>query len=140
MLARAQAKFPAVTTEKVGLQEMAYREVFDGASCMDAMEMVFPEDWPLVLSNVYRAIKPGAHFYFTVELAAEEEIENAFAQGRQLGLPVVYGEWAHEGGYHYYPRLEQVREWLDGAQFNLIDETQGGGYHHFLVQKARNSG
>lgn len=135
MLTRAQEKFPNVPIEKVDLQEMRYREAFSGASCMDAMEMVFPEDWPLVLGNLHRAIKPKAYFYFTVEIAAEADIENAFAEGRRLGLPVVYGEWAHEGGYHYYPRIEQVKEWLQMAQFRLIDETVGDVYHHFLGRK-----
>jgi SAM-dependent methyltransferase len=81
MLARAKEKFPDVPIEKVGLQEMHYREAFDGASCMDAMEMVFPEDWLLVLNNFYGAIKPTGYLYFTVEIAGEKDIENAFAAG-----------------------------------------------------------
>jgi len=135
MLAHAQGKFPAVPVEKVGLQEMRYREAFDGAICMDAMEMVFPEDWPLVLKNLYRAIRPAGYLYFTVEIAAESDIENAFVAGQQLGLPVVYGESAHENGYHYYPKIEQVKEWVRLACFRLIDETVGEEYYHFLVQK-----
>lgn len=135
MLARAQAKFPDVPVEKVGLQEMRYQEAFDSAICMDAMEMVFPEDWLLILNNLYRAVKPAAYLYFTVEVAAEKDIENAFAAGHQLGLPLVYGEWAHEEGYHYYPKIEQVKEWLQQACFRLLDKTEGDEYHHFLVQK-----
>ena len=52
-----------------------------------------------------------------------------------MGLPVVHGESAHEGGYHYYPRIEQVKEWLHQAHFRQIDETVGDFYHHFIVQK-----
>ena len=84
-------------------------------------------------------------FYFTVEIAAEQDITKAFADGQQAGLPVVYGEWAYEGGYHgewaqdggyhYYPKIEQVKEWMQRAQFRLIDETVGDEYHHFLAQK-----
>jgi len=103
MLACAQAKFPHVPVAKVGLQELDFREAFDGAICVDALEMVFPEDWQLVLHNLHRAIRHQCYAYFTVELAAEAEVESAFAAGRALGLPVVVGEWAHEGGYHYYP-------------------------------------
>ena len=145
MLARAHKKFPEVSSEKMGLQEMRYRDAFDGAVCMDALENVFPEDWSLVLSNLYRAIKPQGYCYFTVEIAAEKDIENAFAAGQHLGLPVVYGEWAQEGGYHaewaqegfyhYYPKIEQVKEWVLRAEFHLIDETAGDEYHHFLVQR-----
>jgi SAM-dependent methyltransferase len=145
MLARARTKFPAVPSEKVGLQEMRYREAFDGAVCLDALEMVCPEDWPLVLGNLYRAIKPTGYVYFTVEIAAEQDIEHAFAEGQRLGLPVVYGEsvqesgyhaeWAQEGFYHYYPRVEQVKAWVLRAQFHLIEDAVGDEYRHFLVQK-----
>lgn len=135
MLARAQEKFPDIPTEKVGLQELHYQEAFDDAICIDALEYVFPEDWPLVLNNLYRAIKPQGRFYFTVELAEEKDIETAFTTGQQLGLPLVYGEWGHEGGYHYYPEIEQVREWARLARFRLVEEAIGDGYHHFLVQK-----
>ena len=145
MLARAHAKFPQASYEKVGLQEMNYREAFDGASCMDAMESIPPEDWPIVLSNFHRAVKPGGYFYFTVETTSEEILQEAYADAQQAGLPTVYGEWAYEGGYHgdwaqaggyhYYPKMGQVREWLEQAGFHLIDEAEGEEYHHFLVQK-----
>ena len=135
MLKRAHAKNPEVATEKVGLQEMSYQEAFAGACCMDAMEFIFPEDWLLVLSNLHRALLPGGPLYFTVEIADEQAIAQAFAAGQEMGLPVVYGEWAHEGGYHYYPRIEQVRAWIDQANFELIDEAEDDEYHHFLVHK-----
>lgn len=145
MLARAREKFPEGLLERVVLQEMDYREVFDGAVCIDALEMVAPEDWPLVLSKFYRALKPYSYFYFTVEIAAEQEIAKAFEDGQRAGLPVVYGEWAYEGGYHgewaqdggyhYYPKIEQVKAWVQRAGFHLIDEIVGSEYHHFLVQK-----
>lgn len=145
MLARAGEKFPEVPVEKVGLQEMSYQDGFDGAVCMDAMEMIPPEDWPRVLGNFYRAIKAGSYLYFTVEITSQEEIDQAFADAQRAGLPVVYGEWAYEGGfhgdwaqagaYHYYPQLEQVREWLQASGLRLVDEAEAGEYHHFLVQK-----
>ena len=136
MLARAHEKHPDVPIEKGGLQEMRYQEAFDGAVCMDALEMVFPEDWPLVLNNLYCAIKPGAYLYFTVEIAPEKDIEEAFVAGQQLGLPVVYGEWVDEEGYHFYPKIEQVREWIRLAQFHLLEEAVGYEYHHFLVRRS----
>jgi ubiquinone/menaquinone biosynthesis C-methylase UbiE len=101
MLARAHEKFPDVSLEKVGLQEMRYLNVFDGALCIDTLEMVPPEDWPNVLNNFHRALKSQGYLYFTVEIATEEDVANAYAEGRQAGLPMVYGEVALEGGYHY---------------------------------------
>jgi cyclopropane fatty-acyl-phospholipid synthase-like methyltransferase len=136
MLSRAKAKFPTVQVEQVGLQEMTYREAFDGVICVDAMEHVFPEDWPLVLGNFYRALKPQGYLYFTVEIADESEIEKAFIRGQQLGLPVVYGEGVDEDVYHYYPSLQQVREWMQQTELDLTEEGEGDGYHHFVIRKA----
>lgn len=136
MLSRAKATFPTVQMEKVGLQEVFYDEVFDGAICMDAMEHVFPEDWMLVLSNFYRALKPHGYLYFTVETADTNEIKEAFIRGQQLGLPLVFGEWADGDVYHYYPPMEQVKEWIQQAGLELMEEGEGNGYHHFVMRKA----
>jgi SAM-dependent methyltransferase len=136
MLARAREKFPEVRFEKVGLQEMPYQEVFDGTICMDALEHVCPEDWPVVLSNFQRALKGQGFLYFTVEIADEAEVKSAFDQAQGLGLPVVYGEWVNDDVYHYYPSLEQVREWVQQAGLVILKEGEGDGYHHFLMRKA----
>jgi len=135
MLSCAQAKYPDVLVEKRGLQEMIYEARFDSAICMDAMEYIPPEDWLVVLKNLYRALKPQAYLYFTVEVADEKEVEQAFTAGQALGLPVVYGEWAHEEGYHYYPPSEQVTKWIKHASFHLVAEIFGDEYQHYLVQK-----
>jgi predicted ester cyclase/SAM-dependent methyltransferase len=136
MLSRARGKFPAVPVEKTGLQEMTHIDAFDAAVCMDAMENIFPEDWLPVLRNLHRAIKPGGMLYFTVELLPEQELEGAFEAAQGAGLPILYGEWAPEGRYHYYPKITLVKAWLAQAGFRLIDETNGEDYHHFLIKKA----
>ena len=135
MLARAKEKFPLVQFEKVGLQEMSFENVFDGAICMDAMEHVCPEDWTLILGNFQRALKRHGYLYFTVELQEEAEVKAAFDEAQQLGLPVVYGEWINEGVYHYYPSLERVREWVQRVGFSILEEGEGDMYHHFLTRK-----
>jgi 2-polyprenyl-3-methyl-5-hydroxy-6-metoxy-1,4-benzoquinol methylase len=135
MLLQAKAKHPDVGVMKLDMQEMTYQETFDGAICMDAMEFVFPEDWPLVLCNLQKAIKPNCPLYFTVEIADEADVDIAFKKGKELGLPVEYGEWAHEGGYHYYPRIDQVKEWISRTGFQLFEEAFGDEYQHFLVIK-----
>lgn len=139
MLAHAKARFPSVQFEKVGLQEMAYQELFDGAICMDAMENVPPEDWPLVLNNFHRALKQHGYFYFTaetIENADENEIKQAFERAQQAGLPVVYGEWPDESVYHYHPTNSQVKEWAQQAGFEILKEGNGEiWYYHILVRK-----
>ena len=139
MLERAKAKFPTVQFEKMGLQEMAFQEVFDGAICMDAMENVPPEDWSLVLNNFHRALKPHGYFYFTaetIENANEEEIKQAFERAQQAGLPVVYGEYPDEEVYHYHPTGQQVREWTQQAGFEILKDGDGEiWYYHILLRK-----
>ena len=135
MLDHAKVKFPSVHVEKIGLQEMDFQEMFDGAICMDAMENVSPEDWSLILNNFHQALKPDGYFYFTVELADHNEVEQAFLQGQEQGLPIVHGEWVNDGVYHYYPAMSQVREWLQQAVFEIVEEGEGDGYHHFITHK-----
>ena len=146
MLAHARARFPNVQFEKVGLQEMAYREAFDGVICMDAMKYVCPEDWPLVLGNFYRALKQGGYLYFaaeTIENADENQIRQAFEKAQQAGLPVVYGERPGErpGVYHYYPTNQQVMEWTRQTGFEVLEEGNGEiYYYHMLARKVSERG
>jgi ubiquinone/menaquinone biosynthesis C-methylase UbiE len=136
MLDQARTKYPSVHFEKVGLQEMTFQDVFDGAICMDALEHVCPEDWPPILHNFHRALKTSGIFYFTVEIADENDVELAFRQGQELGLPMVHGEWwINTELYHYYPSMAQVRDWLQQAGFEIIEEGEGDGYHHFIARR-----
>lgn len=137
VLARAREhfppeQFPQLRYEKVGLQEMDFHEEFDGAICMDAMEHICPEDWPVILRNFSRALKPGAPLYLTADMREAAEIEAAYRNALGMGLPVIYGEIADEveaayqqalaGGeildqcvYHFCPSLEQIQAWLEQA-------------------------
>ena len=139
MLEIAKTRFPNVQFEKVGLQEITYQKIFDGVICMDAMENVCPEDWPLVLINFHRALKHHGYLYFTaetIENADENEIQQAFVRAQRAGLPVVYGEWPDEGVYHYHPTNQQVKEWAQQAGFKIIKEGNGEiWYYHILVRK-----
>ena len=135
MLRLAALKHPGVPTEKTGLQEMTHVSEFLAAMCVDAMENVCPEDWPLVLGNLASALKNGGHLYLTVEVIAQDELEDAYRKAREMGLPVVFGEYAHHGGYHYYPEPGQVEKWLSGAGFEIIEKGLGDGYLHYLLRK-----
>jgi 2-polyprenyl-3-methyl-5-hydroxy-6-metoxy-1,4-benzoquinol methylase len=158
MLARAREHFPEVQYKKMGLQEMDFREAFDGIICMDAMEHVCPEDWPGILRRFQEALKPGGVLYFTVDLAEGDDVEAAYERAKALGLPVVFGEVADKvdeayeqmkalgavavpdeladaAVYHYHPSLEQVRTWVRQAGMAIDDEGTGNGYEHFVVRK-----
>jgi ubiquinone/menaquinone biosynthesis C-methylase UbiE len=139
MLDRARVKFPEVPFEKIGLQEMAYHEVFDSATCMDAMENIPPEDWPFVLGNFHQALKEEGYLYFTAETlenADENGVRQAFERFQQAGLPIVYGEWPDEEVYHYHPTRQQVREWTQEAGFEIIKDDNGEiWYYHILVRR-----
>jgi hypothetical protein len=136
MPARARAKFPHVGVKKIGLQEMRFRYAFHGMLCVDAMEYVFPEDWPLVLRNFHRALKRGGHINLTVELPEGEDAEQAYQGGLAMGLPVLPGECGNEDGYHYHPAISQVRAWLREAHFSILEEAAGDAHQHFLLRRA----
>ena len=134
MLRRAQARFPGVPVEKLGLQGLAHADAFDGVVCIDALELLPPEDWPRVLANFHRALSAGGVLYFTVELP-EDDLAEVFQAAVAAGLPVAEGEYVKEGGYHYYPPIARVRSWLDAAGFDILEEAVGDGYHHLLARK-----
>jgi SAM-dependent methyltransferase len=155
MLARAREHFPEARYEKIGLQEMDFREEFDGAICMDAMEHICPEDWPVILRGFQAALKPGGVLYFTFwprELAGTDKVEESYKRAKRQGLPVVFGEVADqveeahkraivsgeatdESVYHYCPSLKQVREWIGQAELAIEEEGTGDDYEHFVVRK-----
>jgi len=140
MLAQTQARGIAVALHQVGLQELVFEEEFDAAMTVDAMENVFPEDWPAVLANLRRAVRQGGHLYLTVEEVPETDLEEAFADLRARGLPVVRGE-VIEGdvaGYHFYPGRDHVAEWLKAAGLEIVEQEtealEGWGYWHLLLR------
>ena len=143
MLGQARRRGLAERLEQIGLQEMAFDAEFDGAMTIDAMENVPPEDWPLVIGNLRRAVKPGAHLYMTVEEVDDAEIEAAWDLNRERGLPAVRGEVidGDTAGYHYYPGRDRVREWLTAEGLELLDEAtdqeDGWAYWHLFVMASR---
>ena len=141
MLARARARFPAVPLERVGLQELDFTGEFDAVMCVDAMENVPPEDWPKVVANLRRALRPGGQLYLTVEEVDDQELERALADATAQGLPVVRGELTERGaGYHYYPSRGQVAGWLCDAGLAVVAEGDNVGdgysYWHLLTRPA----
>lgn len=139
MLAQARARGLANELEHSSLQDLQYEDAFDGVITVDAMENVPPEDWPVVLANLQRAVRPGGFLYITVEEIERSEVENAFATLSARGAPSVLGEVV-EGdvaGYHYYPERTQVIDWLEAEGLAIVDEDfqqeDGWGYRHFLL-------
>jgi cyclopropane fatty-acyl-phospholipid synthase-like methyltransferase len=145
-LTRARQKFPHVSTEKHDLQELPYRQEFDGVMCIDAMEFVPPEDWPVVMARFRQATRSDGWLYLTIELAPDKELTLATEKARRSGLPVVSGEalWDDPDGayYHYYPSIPRVRAWLADAGFKIEEEVEGPredegyAYHHVLARLA----
>jgi SAM-dependent methyltransferase len=140
MLRQARAKGIASRLERAGLQELTFNAEFDGAMTVDAMENVPPEDWPLVLANLHRAVRPGGHLYLTVEEIDTAVIDAAFADSTATGLPAIRGE-VIEGdtaGYHYDPARDQVLRWLDEEGLTVVaegfDQEDGWGYRHLLLR------
>lgn len=140
MLEQARAKGIAVALHQVGLQELPFDAEFDAAMTVDAMENVFPEDWPTVLANLRRAVRAGGHLYLTVEEVDESVIDEAFVDLSARGLPVVRGEVVDGdvAGYHFYPGRDQVARWLEMEGLERVDEAtethEDWGYWHLLLR------
>jgi len=141
MLAQARARGIAYSLEQNTLQDLSYVGEFDAVMTVDAMENVPPEDWPSVLANLSRAVRPGGHLYMTVEEVGQTHIEQAFRSLSARGVPAVLGEIT-EGdvaGYHYYPGRERVIGWFAAAGLAVVDEVykqeDGWGYRHFLLRR-----
>ena len=169
MLARArehfpEAQYPQLRYEKMGLQEMAFTEAFDGIICMDAMEHICPEDYPGILRAFQEALKPGGVLYFTADttdtaVLDEVDVAVAYERARKCGLPVVPGEavdgideayeqvtrlgqpvpgdLSDRAVYHYFPPVEQVRIWIDQAGLAIEEEGMGSAWQHFLTRNIR---
>lgn len=146
MLRQAEARGLAARLEHVGLQELSFVDEFDGAITVDAMEHIPPEDWPLVLENLARAVRPGRHLYLTVEEIDDAAIDESFAAAQSGHVPAVRGEVTEgdTGGYHYYPGRERVRVWLAGHSLEVVDEADdpldGWGYWHLLLRTPMSGG
>jgi SAM-dependent methyltransferase len=167
LLARAREHFageryPRLRYQKTGLQEMDFRAAFDGATCIEAMEHIPPEDYPGILRGFREALKPGGLLYLTVETeetAVEdgEDLDEAYAKASDQGLPVVPGEVvdefdsaypqamsreevpdevSHNAVYRYYPALNLVRAWIRQAGLTTVEEGHGGALHHFILRRA----
>jgi SAM-dependent methyltransferase len=139
MLEQARQRNLAEDLRELGLQEMAFDGVFDAAMAVDAMENIPPEDWPVVIRNLRRAVRAGGNLYITVEEIDEEEIETAWRENRDLGIPAVRGE-VIEGdtaGYHYYPGRPRVLEWLAAEGLEVVEEASdpkdGWVYWHLFL-------
>jgi SAM-dependent methyltransferase len=141
----ARGKHPEIQVLRHQLQELRFSDAFDGVLCIDAMEFVPPEDWPVVLGRFREALHPGGALYLTVELHDADELRRVTERARRAGHPVVEGEvlWQDEGGdyYHHHPLLELVRAWLDDQAFTVTEEREGPwdegyAYHHLLCRLA----
>lgn len=140
MLAQAEGRGIAFSLERTALQDMSYEQDFDAVITVDAMENIPPEDWPLVLANLHRAVRPGGLMYMTVEEVRQSHIDWAFESLRARGLPAVRGELVEgdAAGYHYYPGRDQAVEWMRHEGLTIVDEAfrweNGWGYRHFLLR------
>jgi cyclopropane fatty-acyl-phospholipid synthase-like methyltransferase len=136
MLEVAHAKHPDVAYCELALQDLAtatdLHARFHGLMCVDAMEWVGREDWPLVLAGFHHVLRPGGWAYLAIEIPEDKDIE-------LLAGPVpeeqVRGEIVGDGGFYaYFPLPEDIAGWLTEAGFSASSEHSGDGYRHLLLQ------
>jgi SAM-dependent methyltransferase len=135
MLEVAKHQRPTVPVIHASLQDIAssieVTRPLDGLLCVDAMENVGPEDWPVVLDGLASVLRPGAPAYVTVELPEGDITMDAEAES----APLVDGEVLEDGAYHFCPSPDAARAWLLEHRFRAWSETEGDGYHHFLLTR-----
>jgi len=140
MLARARARGIAFSLQRTPLQDLPYAARFDAVLTIEAMQHIPPEDWPGVLADLGRAVRPGGLVYLTVQELGQHHIQRAFESLRARGLPAVRGELAEEDtpGYHYFPGRDQAVGWFGQQGLAIAAEgfRQGNdwGHHHFLLR------
>ncbi len=157
-------QYPGLEYIKMGLQEIDFIEEFDGIVCMDAMEHICPEDWPVILKRFNKALKPGGALYLTADVEKRDDDRKAYERARAMGLPVVMGEIVDELDaayteamsldplelnslsyerldhtvYHYHPSIEQIQDWTEQAGLVIEEEANSEEYVHFLLYKEVN--
>ena len=142
MLAEAQRRGIAIDLQHVGLQELSFVDRFDAVMTIDAMENIAPEDWPVVLANLHRALRSGGHLYLTVEEHDDADIAATHEALVARDLPAVPGEVidGDVAGYHYLPGRDQVIAWITATGFAVVDEAchaeDGWAYRHFLLRRS----
>jgi SAM-dependent methyltransferase len=134
MLQVARAKHPGVRVTHAALQNLRANlaVTVDGLICVDAMENVGPEDWPVVVDGLAATLRAGSPAYFTVELPED----GVTLDSEAVSEPLVEGEVLEGGAYHFYPPIDTARSWLTEHGFTVTSETEGDGYHHFLVARS----
>jgi len=107
---------------------------------IEAMQHIPPEDWPGVLANLRRAVRPGGPVYLTVQDLHQHHLQRAFESLCARRLPAVRGELAEPDtpGYHYFPGRDQAADWFGRQGLAIVDEGfwrgNGWGHHHFLLR------
>jgi hypothetical protein len=91
-------------------------------------------DWGEVSEAYERAVVQGLPVVYGEVV---DKVDAACAQIAALDWQAISGEQADVAVYHYHPRLEQVRAWLDQAGLAIEEEGTGDGHAHFLVRKRR---
>jgi SAM-dependent methyltransferase len=148
MLAAAARKFPEVPSRVAALQDLDEHDRYDAVMCVDALEMVGPEEWPIVARRLRDAAKPGAPIWLTVELRDPAEAKagaaGPAASARTSGPRdevVVEGEdVSSDGGYHYFPARERVLAWLAESAIAVEETLEADSYLHVLGHRRHDEG
>lgn len=115
------------------IQGLPLRHSFDGILCMEGVNLLPPEDWPLAVSGFRRSLRPGGWLYINVEIIPVLTLKEMYEASRQRSEPIRFGEWVDEDGYHFYPMNHQVSSWLAEAGLTIRLMKTGDGFMHILA-------
>ena len=108
MLTRARSKHPDVRFDQIRLQELAFEGDFDAAMCIDAMENVPPEEWPGVLDNLRRAVRPSG-FAVSDRRGDRATTDHLGVRGSDRGRLAFRLRRSRSGRYCWIPLLPRAR-------------------------------
>ena len=76
------------------------------------------------VAGVHRALRRGGCLYLTVAEIDDAEIDAAFADAQERGVPAVRGEVVEgdTAGYHHYPGRDRVMSWLEAEGLTVVEE------------------
>lgn len=85
MLIQLERKFPGTEARQLALEDLAREPAgqYDGLLCVDAMENVPPEDWPVILAGFAHVLRGQSPLYLTVEIPEPGDETLAASPGRR---------------------------------------------------------
>jgi len=133
-LRRAQERVPDAELVCRPLQEYhPAPAAFDAVWCCDVMECLPPEDWPVVLTRLVRALRPGGVIMVNFEAPGPLRLR---LRHRLVGRPLLARRRrAPHPAHHLLHPYGYIRRTLRRLPVKTLDWQVGDGYRFWLARR-----